>query len=320
MKKFIEIFKRVDGKNVLKQYARTRVLFFALIQTVLLGFSRKSLEIVRLAVDNKIYSRLRKENLKFIELYKAEHKADDRERKYNPVIWTMWLQGMDKAPAIVQKCHESIRKNISDHEIIVITEKNFNQFVTLPDYILEKYKNGNISKTHFSDIVRIELLAVYGGTWLDSTVFCSGVPEHKYMLDSELFLFQTLKPGLNGHCRSVSTWMMTAYSNSKIILLVRALLHNYWKRHNFLIDYFIIHDFIQMAAEVYPEEWKRVVPFSNSTPHILLLRLFDRYDNNIWQALEKQTSFHKLSYKFDAKMYEQKGTYYDIILNHGNKV
>lgn len=316
MKRFLEIFKKVDGVNVLRQYTKSHVLFFALIQTVLLGFSKKSLEIVRLSVDNKIYRRLRKQNQKFIEAYKNKHRSDHLVRKSNPVVWTIWLQGMDKAPAIVQKCYESMKKNIIDREIVVITEENYSDYVSFPDYIMQKYRKGSISKVHFADLLRIELLTVYGGTWMDGTVFCSGNIKQRYMLDSELFLFQTLKPGLDGHCRSVSSWMISAYSNSKILLLARALLHNYWKTHEKAIEYFILHDFIQMAIEEYPEEWNEVVPFCNSVPHVLLLRLFDKYDSNVWEALKEQTSFHKLSHKFDAEMFRKKGTYYDIILNH----
>ncbi len=315
MSEFSKIFKKVDGKGVLKQYARVHVLLFALIQTVLLGTSRKGLEIVRLAVNNKIYAKLKKQNTQFIDAYKKQHTDDKIERKKNLVIWTIWLQGMDKAPEIVQKCYVSMKENISDREIIVITEDNYSDYVTFPDFIMEKYEKGIISKVHFADLLRIELLATRGGTWFDGTIYCSGEPKQRYVLDSELFLFQTLKPGLDGHCSTISSWLMTAYSGSDIILLTRALLHNYWKTHNFAVDYFILHNFFQMAIEAYPQEWNRVVPFSNSVPHILLLRLFDKYDENIWSALKEQSSFHKLSYKFDNDKFKLKGTYYDVILN-----
>lgn len=315
MKEFLEIFRKVDGKNVLKQYLRTHVLAFALIQTALLGKSRKSLEIVRLAVNNKIYKRLKKQNQRFIEKYKSEEekKITNENRKHNPIIWTIWLQGMENAPDIVKKCYESMKKNITDREIIVITEENFEQYVKFPSYIMEKYKKGIISKVHFADLLRIELLAVHGGTWLDGTVYCSSVPKQKYMLDSELFLFQMLKPGLDGHSSAVSSWLMTAYSNNPIICLVRALLYNYWQSNNYTVDYFILHDFFQMAIETYPEEWKKVVPFDSSIPHILLLRLFDQYNEEIWEAIKCQISLHKLSYKFEKEKFNLKGTYYEVI-------
>jgi hypothetical protein len=152
-----------------------------------------------------------------------------------------------------------------------------------------------------SDLLRLELLIRYGGTWMDATVFCSGKQYPKYMFDSDLFVFQCLKPGLDGHCTSISNWFMTACSNHPILLLTRALLYQYWSNHTKLVDYFIFHDFFQMAIEAYPEEWKNVVPFSNSVPHMLLLRLFEPFKKEVFDGIMEQTCIHKLTYKFSEK-------------------
>lgn len=316
MNEFRKLYKKVNGTQQLKQYAKAKVLFFALFQTILLGLSKKSLEIVRLTVDNRIYSRLKRQNKKFILDYLGEKKDISLERKHSHIIWTSWLQGMENAPDIVRQCYQSMKDNILNREIIVITEENFKQYVNFPDFILEKYERGIITKTHFSDLLRIELLLNYGGTWLDGTVFCSDIPKQKYILDSDLFLFQDLKPGLDGHCTAISSWLMTASSNNPIILLTRALLYNYWNTHDYAVDYFILHYFFQMAIEAYPEEWAKVVPFSNSIPHILLLRLFEPYDENIWNAVKEMTCFHKLSYKFEKSEMNIMGTYYDKLFGH----
>ena len=84
-----------------------------------------------------------------------------------------------------------------------------------------------------------------------------------------------------------------------------------------MIDYFLLHDFFQLALEAYPEAWSQVVPVCNSTPHILLLRLFENYDAAMYDAICKQTPFHKLSYKFDESQTRLEGTYYHHVL-HGN--
>jgi hypothetical protein len=65
---------------------------------------------------------------------------------------------------------------------------------------------------------------------------------------------------------------------------------------------------------MYHEEWNRVVPFSNSTSHILLLRLFEKFDGRIWDAAVGQVPFHKLSYKNEVEKSMLKGTYYEHIL------
>ena len=62
-----------------------------------------------------------------------------------------------------------VEKNIIDDHIIlifhiIINETNFNEYIKMPYYIINKYKNNTFSKTHFSDLLRLELLIKYGGT------------------------------------------------------------------------------------------------------------------------------------------------------------
>lgn len=315
MKRFVEIFKKVNGKEVLKQYWHAHVLFFALLETLLLGFSHKDLEIVRLAVSERIYKKLKKKNASFIEKFKIDFSNQQIEKRHADIIWMSWLQGLEQAPPIVQECFSSVQSKIKNKKIIIITEDNYSQYVEFPDHIVEKYNQGVISKTHFSDLLRLELLTKYGGTWLDGTVYCSRpIKEENYILEADLFLFQNLKPGLDGQSTCISSWLMTASTGNPIILLTRALLLHYWENYNYFIDYFLIHDFFQMAIEAYPDVWDRVVPYSNSTPHILLLRLFDQYDRDVWKAVDEQCCFHKLTYKFPKEYLDKRGTYYDIVV------
>ena len=321
MGEFIEIFKKVDGWGQLKEYKKSHVLIFALTETAILGTSRKSLEIVRLAVQNRIFQRLKKQNAKLVEQFVKDHPCQEKF-EHRKTIWTIWLQGMDKAPKMVQRCYESMKEHIHDREIVVITEDNYSDYVCFPDYIMRKYKAGIISKVHFADLLRVELLTQYGGTWLDGTVFCSGFisGKHDFYLNSDLFLFQDLKPGFDGHAAAISSWMITASAKQNIMLLTRELLHNYWRNHDYAVDYFILHDFFQIAIDAYPDEWKKVIPVSNSIPHILLLRLFDEYDDNVWKTVSDMTPFHKLTHKYQVEQEHILGTYFDVIVNENQEI
>ena len=317
MKKFINLFNKVGGKKILQQYSQGHVLLYALFMTLVLGIDKKSLEILRLAVNNKLLKRLRKNYKSFIDEFKKANDnkyctgKDEHEKRK---IWICWFQGIENAPDIVQKCYSSVKEYITDREIVLITEDNYRDYVEFPEFIKKKVDEGIISKTHLSDLLRLELLIRYGGTWMDATIFCtSRCPD--YMLDSELFLFQNLKPGLDGHCSNISNWFITAEKDNLILKLTMALLYEYWNKNDKLVDYFIFHDFFQLACEAYSEVWNNVVPFSNSTPHILLLRLFEQYDETIWVEIKKQTSFHKLTYKFRQEETEKKYTYYNVLLN-----
>lgn len=308
MKKFIALFKKVGGKTVLKQYLHARVFLFAMVQTLLQGFSKKGLEIVRLSVSNKILGKLRKKYRRFIGDFKVSRQNAPQETSNK--VWVCWLQGLEHAPPLVQQCFRSLQKNLPDREVILLTEENYRDYVTLPDYLCQKAAAGIIPKAQFSDLLRLELLIRHGGTWIDTTVLCTGGEIPTYMLQSDLFMFQTLKPGLDGHPTGISNWFITACSNHPILQLTQALLYEYWKKKNILMDYFIFHLFFQLAIEAYPEEWSKVVPFSNAVPHILLLRLFDRYEPQTWESIKKMTPFHKLTYKFESSQAQLPGTYY----------
>lgn len=315
MREFLKLIKKAGGFSLLKQYMTGHILLYALFLTLFNGFSQKSLEIVRLSVSNKLLGKLRKKYKRFVLEYvrgnRREEKACAKDQKRK--VWVCWFQGLDNAPDIVRKCHKFMVRNIRDREIVLITDHNYRDFVRLPDYIQKKIEAGIISRTHMSDLLRLELLKRYGGTWIDATVLLTGsVPD--YMLDTELFLFQNLKPGLDGHCTSISNWFITAKPGNRIIELTLALLYEYWRKNDNLVDYYIFHDFFQIAAEAYPEDWKKVVPVSNAVPHILLLRLFEQYDERVWEAVKEQSSVHKLSYKNSAEDREKKGTYYRKIM------
>lgn len=318
---FKKIFKKVGGKEVLKQYAQSHVLLFAFLCTIVMGFSRKSLELVRLAVENKLLCKFRKKYKTFIcnYLQNAQDMQTKLKRERSNKVWVCWMQGMEHAPELVKVCFESLRKHLGDREIIVITAENLEQYVTFPDYIKEKYASGIITQTHFSDLLRVELLAKYGGTWIDATVLCTDSRIPGYMLDSDLFLYQCLKPGRDGHACVASSWFITACTNHPMILLVRELFHEYWKKNNVLKDYFLVHYFFQLAIETYPGEWSRVVPVCNSTPHILLLNIFERFDADWLNSVEDMTCFHKLSYKFSEEQTSQTGTCYEYLLKTGKQ-
>ncbi len=320
MNQFKQIFKKVDGIEIIKQYARSHILIFALVETVILGLSRKSLEIVRLATTNKKLMKLRRRYKRTIEVYLDNKSVDNNQvDSDNRKIWVCWFQGLEKAPEIVKCCYKSICENITDREIILITQDNYSDYVNIPNYILEKYKNGIISHAHFADILRLELLIKYGGTWIDSTVLVTSNQIPHYQLDDDLFVFRSLKPGLDGHAVSISNWFITSKPHNEILELTLFLLYQYWKKKNRLIDYYIFHLFFELATEYYPQQWKKVVPFTNESAHILLLRFFEEYDEHLYSNVVKQTSFHKLSHKFSDDEAQKENTYYSRIMKGSNE-
>ena len=63
--------------------------------------------------------------------------------------------------------------NRRDYTVIRLDNKNLCEYVSFPEFVTEKLKNGNMSYTHFSDLLRLGLLNLYGGVWLDATILAS---------------------------------------------------------------------------------------------------------------------------------------------------
>lgn len=306
-----ETFQKQGGMKLIKQYAKSGSLGTAMGEFVLLGKSRTALEILRLSTQLKTKQKLEKKYRGTLESFDRVYDETLPHESSNRV-WICWFQGMENAPSLVQKCYSSVNENLTEREVILITSENLEQYVQFPDYILEKWKKGIITHTHLTDLLRLELLIRYGGVWLDATVFCSEKEKNipSYFFDSDLFFYQSLKPGRDGHCQYISSWLMSAKTNNKILMATQELCYEYWKTNNGMDDYFLLHDFISIVLDKYQKEWKAIIPRDNAAPHVLLLRLFDRYDERTWNAIKAQTPFHKLSYKMDDKLFGDELTYF----------
>lgn len=315
--KTLNVLKEKGGVTLLKNYFHHHVLLYAVFQLLLTGKSRKGLEFLRQGVYLKVHQREQKNIAKKLEgvsksLPSREGTTFIKTKKY---VWVCWLQGIESAPDLVKKCFQSLQENLKDREIILITTENLREYTDMPLWIMKKYEQGLITHTHFSDLLRIELLCRYGGTWIDATVFCSGGNIPSYMLDSDLFMFQVLKPGSDGRYTSISSWFITSSPNNRILLTVRELLWDYWKKHDKLYDYFLLHSYISIVADYYKEDWKKMIQYPNSMPHILLLMLFEEFNQEKWDAVTSVCPFHKLTYKNSTEEATRPNTYYQYIMN-----
>ena len=147
------------------------------------------------------------------------------------------------------------------------------------------------------------MLLRHGGLWLDATVLCTDGNIPNVILQSDLFVYQTQKPGADGHATLMSSWCMWAKPNNFILKATQELLSAYWKRYNYMIDYFLL-----------PEEANSIPPYTNENPHLLLLHFFDNYEERLWQDWKRQSCLHKLSYKLEKKDMEKNVTFFDVII------
>lgn len=228
------------------------------------------------------------------------------------VIWWCWLQGLDQAPELVKACHRSLEK--LNRRIVVITEENMMDYVSFPDWILQAKHVGKIDRTHFSDLLRLELLTTRGGTWIDSTVFCSDAEMiSKVLRSAPLFCYSFAMRDSVNDWMMFDNWFLHCTKPSRIMNETKNMLYAYWKNEENLKHYFLFHIIFTIACRRNPEECKRIPIFSNEPPHILQLEMMEPFDAQRWEQICSMSGIHKLTYKFD-KTVELRGSMLEHVI------
>ena len=225
------------------------------------------------------------------------------------IIWWLWLQGVDNAPELCKACLASLRRWHPEKRIITLDANNLFDYITFPEYIQDKYKHRKITHAHYSDLIRVQLLTEYGGTWIDSTVLCTG-RKTEYIMHLPLFMYKWDSPLF-----AASSWFMSARPRNKIIMLTRDLLFEYWKEHDEVMHYFLIHMFLKMAADTYHDEWEQMPTLSNQPPFHMGDAKFDDYSDEKMKYFAGISDFHKLTYKIDTEHAPSPQSIYQHIIN-----
>lgn len=236
----------------------------------------------------------------FVQGYEFEKTVPEADPNLEKVIWLCWWQGEENAPDITKKCIESIRKNAGGHSVIVINEENYKEYVELPKWLEEKRKAGVISRTHYSDVLRLFLLSTYGGLWLDATVYCATSELSKYL---EYPLWTVKRPGY-GHLsvsggRFVTGSVGCNLENRWIFAVFRDFLLQYWKKNDLLLDYLVFDYLIDLAMRKDAQLahcFESIAP-NNPNSDELLKIMGQPYDEALWNRVRKDTGLYYLSWK-----------------------
>lgn len=266
--------------------------------------------------QEQVYNYLKKkyltEILKFSEISDNESLRSAEKR-----VWFFWLQGEDNMPPIVSACYKQLLKAAENYEVCLLTESNLESYIKIPAHIAEKQKKGIISKTHFSDIVRVLLLQKYGGLWVDATIYAQS-------LDSGIFdkeLFTLYAPGLFPEFiggGDFSTFFMAAGKvNTPFMVCLSNLFESYWREHNKVIDYLMFNFFICIMEDIIPY-FKNLVCScpENRYYYVLNSRINEKYSPAEFNKMLGDSPVQKLTYKKVFKSFSEDNAptnYYHIV-------
>lgn len=229
-------------------------------------------------------------------------------------VWFMWLQGLDNAPEIVKKCYESQRKCLADKKFVLLDENNIFDYIQLPEFIMKKRADGIIGNAHFSDLVRNALLIKYGGYWIDSTVYMTDADIISDVDKTSLFMYSYYYFGFNPEIMELNNWFIHSTTNNNMLCLLQELLLAYWRDHDYAENYFLYHIMESIVNDYYQDDFKAMPIISQAQAHVLATYIYDDFDAFKWEMLKKTTGIHKLSTRFDDKLLEKEGNFYNVVI------
>lgn len=235
----------------------------------------------------------------------------------NDKIWTIWLQGEEKAPKLVKACFRSVRRHCKQ-ELIVLDENTIFDYITLPKEIIQKYKDGKIGHAHFADICRVELLYNYGGYWLDSTGFVTS-PIPKWIEDQDFFVYLTGNNyNIGGSPYSfMQNCFIRARKGAYLLAAWRAMILDYWMHENHTFDYFM-HQLLfktLVTNESRAKKYFAKMPHVAQDPtHALWWAYQDKpFDKKVFDDVTKDSFFQKTTYRGSDNPVP--GSFADVMIN-----
>ena len=240
-------------------------------------------------------------------------------QKNSKIIWTLWMQGYENAPELVKSTIDSIRKfaELNNFQFILLEENTIEKYIVFPKLIKEKMDLGVIDYTKISDILRVSLLAKYGGTWVDATIYM------KEEFDSSLLLqnYYTIKTGgIEDYSPNISNNRWKGFflsGNSSLFGFTRDFFFEYYSRYDIAVDYLLI-DYIFDMAYKYDEKIKnQMLELEKSNPNLFWLEshLGDKFDQKVWDNITETTKVFKTTYKLSGEIKSNKNNFYSKLID-----
>ena len=234
-------------------------------------------------------------------------------------VWVCWWQGLDSAPDIVKRCVESIYRYVpkDSAQIHFITFDNYMEYAGFSQVVVDRYNAGRISLTHLADILRVQLLNMYGGLWVDATYFISN-NRIADIINDEAYTVKTVIPSWNGDVIAKGKWavnFLKFMKGSPLSGFCTEAFEIYWSLRDEPLDYFLLDRIIKVAYDNIPVIRQLIDGISVNNSHSLKLMeiISNSYDEAVWNDMKKDTFAFKLSYKEPVELYTEDGkeTFYN---------
>lgn len=240
----------------------------------------------------KMFYRLYSKEIKDIKI-PVQSLSEEPERAFS-----IWFQGEDNAPNSVKACFRSMRKHLKQ-ELIVIDEESLSDWITLPDFIIRKWKCGIIGNAHFSDICRLQLLYQHGGLWFDATDFVTA-PVPKEIMDIDFFVFMGGRRVLSWY-GFIQNCFIRARKGNELVGIWRDAILRYWEKENKIITYLghqILFEYVIETNERAAELFSKMPKIDQDPTHVLWYgHKDDSFEISKYEEYSSPIFFQKTDFK-----------------------
>ncbi|WP_072723514.1 capsular polysaccharide synthesis protein [Bifidobacterium lemurum] len=219
-------------------------------------------------------------------------------------VWTCWLTGINSAPELIRAVVHNQKSVLEggQFDYRILTLDNYDQYVSLPGKIIDRFNAGIIEPAFFSDILRCATLHQNGGIWLDSTVLLSkSIPleilSHPFYYAKGVRLAKKDMSTMP-QTSKFATYFLACQKGSLFLQYLYEVLLEYWCRNDFCIEYLIFNDMAIVGLsyiELFQQE-NILIPNNNTGCEILQHMLSKDFVSN-GKQLDEFTYIHKLARK-----------------------
>lgn len=242
-----------------------------------------------------------------------ELKALKPELVGKPIIWQYWAQGIDNEtlPEVVRHCFASVDKYAGNCQVIRLSDDTIADYVEMPKQIEETIaRGGELKKTQYSDLLRLALLIVYGGVWMDATIYLSDYLPERF-LKSDIAIYQRVDDAQfkdywresyyaywgwdkRFKVRLLSSIIGARPNNTLFLELLTLVVLRFEESARFL-DYFMLHIYYDVLLEEKGFDIMRYVQ-DDTKPHLLQNTISGGSLPISVPEILATTTIHKMSY------------------------
>ena len=242
------------------------------------------------------------------------------------IIWQYWGQGFAAAQQnqTVKLCFASVDRFKGDYQVIRLDDENIKDYLDLPDFVWEKKKNPVFKPAFFADLIRLALLDVYGGVWIDATILLTA-PIDSEILQQDFFMFHRVDTTENKefwinfnadyfawhdeHYINVLNSFIVGKKDNQSIHICLDIMLNYWKTQTAIPHYFFFQIMFDVVSH-YDAIENNMLSRDDTLPHLLQIRMNELFQLEDYQQITQTIGIHKLNYIQTVV----KGSFYEYLL------